>query len=138
MLTVAVRCAQLRMTVALYCRRTLRRAAGSSLEEPVTQRNYYASGAIPPVAPDIAPRAPEGEGVTEYDRGHFLTYARLIDAETGGFDWRESAAVILGLDVERDVLAAQSCWKSHLARAHWIATTGYRLLLIEAGLSEGE
>jgi len=93
---------------------------------------------MPSVAPDIAPRAPAGEGVTDYDRGHFLTYARLIDADTGGFDWRESAAAILGLEVVRDELAARACWDSHLARAHWIATTGYRLLLIEAGLSEGD
>jgi hypothetical protein len=104
----------------------------------VTQQNYYSSGAIPASAPEIAVRAPEDEHVTDYDQRHFLTYARLIDADAGGFDWRESAAAILGLDVERDDLTVRACWDSHLARARWIATTGYQVLLTEARLTDGE
>lgn len=126
------------MKGAPYCRRRLAPHGRIELDEPVTQQNYYASGAIPPAAPEIAARPPQEECVTDYDQRHFLTYARLIDADAGGFDWRTGAATILGLDLVRDELAARACWDSHMTRARWIATSGYALLLKEARLTDGE
>ncbi|HEU4961969.1 MAG TPA: DUF2285 domain-containing protein [Sphingomonas sp.] len=71
--------------------------------------------------------------VTSYDEHHFLTYARLLDAETAGTSWDKAAARILGCDIGRDAEAARRCWDSHLARARWIAAAGYVQLLHEAG-----
>src|SRR3546814_17186734 len=64
--------------------------------------------------------APCDACVTRYDQEHFLTYARLIDAERFGIDWREAASEILLCNVEQDPARTRRCWQSHLARPHWI------------------
>ncbi len=80
--------------------------------------------------------APEGEAVTVYDQQHFLTYARLLDAEREAVDWREAATEILKLDVTHDPDAAERCFRSHLDRAHWIVGPG--LVSIVAGVRQSE
>lgn len=77
--------------------------------------------------------APEIEEITDYDRFHFLTYARLLDAADAGADWRDSAETILGVKRDNDEQAAWRCWESHLARARWITGEGLALA-IEATL----
>lgn len=71
--------------------------------------------------------APEDPVITLYDERHFLTYARLLDAETDGSDWREAAQAILHCDVNADAERALRCWETHLARAHWVITAGVAL-----------
>lgn len=68
----------------------------------------------------ILAEAPNATALTEYDLSHFLTYARLIDAERGGTHWCEAARDILLCAVERDPEGSLRCWESHLARAHWV------------------
>lgn len=77
----------------------------------------------------IADEAPGADSITAYDEAHFVTYLRLLDAETDGADWREAAALILSLDPVADPEQARRCWKSHLQRARWMAKSGYRHLL---------
>lgn len=64
--------------------------------------------------------APDVDQITIYDQCHFLTYARLIDAECAGTEWRSAASEILLCAVERDPEGSRRCWESHLARAHWV------------------
>lgn len=64
--------------------------------------------------------APSGPSLTPYDRAHFLTYARLIDAEREGVDWREAARTILLRASDEPDDATRQCWQSHLERAHAI------------------
>lgn len=64
--------------------------------------------------------APMENMITRYDREHFLTYARLIDAEQAGTDWREAASAILLCNVDRNPEGTLRCWQSHLARAYWV------------------
>ena len=80
------------------------------------------------IPPMIADEAPSADAITTYDEAHFLTYLRLLDAETDGADWREAAKVILGLDPVVDPEHAQRCWESHLRRAMWMAKGGYKNL----------
>ena len=82
----------------------------------------------------IAERAPDGPAMSDYDRVHTLTYARLLDAERDGHDWTDVAAEVLDLDVAADPAGAKSCWQSHLDRAHWIVGEG----LAAAIASDGE
>jgi hypothetical protein len=67
--------------------------------------------------------------ITDYDRAHRLAYLRLLDAAAAHADWREAAAVVLGLDVQADPQAAQRIHEVHLERARWMAVSGYRELL---------
>jgi hypothetical protein len=64
--------------------------------------------------------------VTDYDRAHLQAYLRLLDAAAAHADWREAAALILGLDVDGDPLKARRIHDIHLDRARWMAATGYR------------
>ena len=69
---------------------------------------------------EVLALAPNESGLTIYDESHFLTYARLIDAERAGVRWREAASEILLCDVEGDPAGSRRCWETHLARAHWV------------------
>lgn len=89
---------------------------------------------MPECFPTIADIAAWSDQVTPYDERHFLTYARLLDADAVNADWREVARIVLLLDPETNPAHAHRCWESHLARAKWIATTGYQQLLDNARL----
>ncbi len=79
--------------------------------------------------PTFQDQAPDAPTLTAYDRQHLKTYLRLLDAEADQADWREAAALVLGLDVEADPDRARRMYDSHLARARWMSEHGYRHLL---------
>lgn len=83
----------------------------------------------PPLDPDVADEAPQSPILTGYDKEHFVTYLRLLDAAADDADWREVARVVLHIDPEREPERAHRAWETHLARARWMTTTGYRSLL---------
>lgn len=82
-----------------------------------------------PQSPQVADTAPAEPFLTGYDEQHLVTYLRLLDADAEGADWRESARILLNLDVEKDPERNKRIWASHLARAKWMTETGYRHLL---------
>lgn len=74
-------------------------------------------------------RAPEVSQLTTYDESHLADYLRLLDAADEGADWREVAAVILGIDAATEPHRAKAMHDSHLARARWMTEIGYVHLL---------
>ena len=86
----------------------------------------------PELDPDVDDLAPEGPELTAYDKAHYVTYLRLLDADADNADWREVARIVL----HRDPAATKTraCWESHLARARWMTETGYRKILEEAAV----
>jgi hypothetical protein len=74
-------------------------------------------------------RPPNSDRLTAYDESHLITYIRLLDADAEGADWREAVEIIFGLDPARDPERARIVHESHLARARWMTTAGYRQLL---------
>jgi hypothetical protein len=93
-------------------------------------------GSQNPVIPQVIDEAPGAGEITCYDREHFITYARLLDAEVDHADWREVVRVILRRNPEIEPRRARHCWLSHLERARWIATTGYQQLIARAATSQ--
>ena len=83
--------------------------------------------AVPTTPIDDAP--PLSDSVTDYDRAHLKTYARLLDAADQGADWREVARIVLELDVEYDPDHASRVHDAHLSRARWMTKVGYIDLL---------
>ena len=79
--------------------------------------------------PHVADLAPDVEAITEYDEQHRITYIRLLDADKEGADWREVSLILLEIDSDREPDRARRASQPHLARAKWLAHTGYRLLL---------
>lgn len=81
----------------------------------------------PPFDPDVADVAPTDAALTPYDEQHVATYARLLQAESEGADWREVARIVLHIDPKREPDRAQNAYLSHLQRAKWATEQG-RLL----------
>lgn len=80
---------------------------------------------------DFFDEPPESAVLTTYDREHMKLYLRLLDAATDGADWREAAHILFGLDPDRDPERARRVHDTHLARARWMTTHGYRELVRE-------
>jgi hypothetical protein len=83
----------------------------------------------PPLDPDVADAAPSDCALTVYEEEHIITYLRMLDANAEDADWREVARIVLHLGPEREPDRAQKAFDSHLARAKWMASHDYRLLL---------
>ncbi len=79
--------------------------------------------------PGIADEIPWSNRMTEYDDRHFETYLRLLDADTEGLSKDDMARGILGIDSGAEPQRARKALESHLARARWMTTVGYRYLL---------
>ncbi len=79
--------------------------------------------------PDFAKEPPQAEDITDYDRRHFVTYLRLLDAKAETADWREAVKIIFGIDPTHEPDRAKHVHDSHLARAEWMTQAGYRHLL---------
>lgn len=82
-----------------------------------------------PPDPCVADQAPQNEELTDYDREHFSTYLRLLDADAEGADWAEVARIVLHIDPAGEPERARRAWESHLARAKWMTEHGYQHLL---------
>lgn len=80
----------------------------------------------PPLDPDVADLAPDDPVLTAYDEQHAITYLRLLDADADRADWREVARIVLHIDPAREPERARKAFDSHLARAKWMTTHGYR------------
>jgi len=82
-----------------------------------------------PLNPPCADEAPAGPVLTEYDLEHIVTYLRMMDAYHDAADWRKVSRIVLHFDPDKDHGRARRAYDSHLSRASWMTTTGYKLLL---------
>ena len=85
---------------------------------------------MPTTSTAIDEAPPASEHLTDYDRRHLTTYARLLDAAADEADWREVATVVLGLDPSAEPERCERVYAAHLERARWMTRIGYRDLLI--------
>lgn len=76
---------------------------------------------------------PAAEAPTDYDWAHRICYLRLLDADAEGAAWQDVARTVLNLDPDDDPEHVRAVWSSHLGRAKWMATSGYRAYLGEQG-----
>ena len=79
--------------------------------------------------PPFENRAPADDRITAYDERHFITYLRILDAAEEGADWREVVRIVFGLDATSEPDLARLVHDSHLERARWMTSHGYRHLL---------
>ncbi|RWN61470.1 MAG: hypothetical protein EOR99_31165 [Mesorhizobium sp.] len=64
-----------------------------------------------------------------WDNGPRIRSSSRRDAAAEDADWREVARIVLHIDPEREPERAFGAWETHLARARWMTTNGYRYLL---------
>ncbi|MCP4385549.1 MAG: DUF2285 domain-containing protein [Hyphomicrobiales bacterium] len=72
---------------------------------------------------------PQSAVLTEYDRAHFKLYLHLLDAAAENVDWRQVVSVLFKIDPSDNPERARHIHDTHLARAHWMTTDGYKQLL---------
>ena len=72
---------------------------------------------------------PHSNTVTPYDERHFVTYLRLLDAADEGAEWTEVVQIIFGIDPALEPDRARQFHETHLERARWMTSHGYRHLL---------
>ncbi|WP_080654972.1 DNA -binding domain-containing protein [Bradyrhizobium japonicum] len=84
---------------------------------------------MPPLDPVVSDLAPNEPALTPYDEQHAVTYMRLLDADADNADWREVARLVLNMDPDLEPARARRAFESHLARAKWVTSQGYRHLL---------
>jgi hypothetical protein len=77
----------------------------------------------------VATDVPSVDAITPYDEAHFEMYVRILDANAAGADLGEIAVTILGIDPKIEPERAIRAARSHLRRARWMTTHGYRHLL---------
>lgn len=70
--------------------------------------------------------APSGDVVTDYDRANLQLYIRLLDARSAGASSDDMCRLILEIDPTRDPDSAQKLLESHLERADWMSSVGFR------------
>ncbi|RWE25121.1 DUF2285 domain-containing protein [Mesorhizobium sp. M00.F.Ca.ET.217.01.1.1] len=76
----------------------------------------------------IADQVPWSDSLTTYDKVHFTIYMRFLDAAAEEASYEEMAHLILGIDPQREPERARNAARSHLDRANWMVTTGYKEL----------
>ncbi|MER9402175.1 DUF2285 domain-containing protein [Mesorhizobium sp. M0615] len=76
----------------------------------------------------IADEVHWSDSLTAYDKAHFTTYMRLLDASADNASDEDMAQLILGIDVTREPERARKALRSHVDRANWMVTTGYEEL----------
>ncbi|MER8753679.1 DUF2285 domain-containing protein [Mesorhizobium sp. M1050] len=76
----------------------------------------------------IADEVPWSDSLTSYDREHFTIYLRILDACADKASEEEMANRILGIDPSIEPVRAKKALRSHIDRANWMVTTGYKEL----------
>ena len=71
------------------------------------------------------------------DRLHVIHYVILLDAERENVPWDEVAREALQIDPLTEPARARRAYETHLARAKWMANSGWRQML-RAGSFEGQ
>lgn len=79
--------------------------------------------------PAIEIDVPWLDGLTPYDEAHLALYLRILDAHARGAPLEVIARDLLGIDPGREAERARKAASSHLRRALWMSSYGYRYLL---------
>lgn len=77
----------------------------------------------------IADEPPASDQLTPYDEVHVIHYVILLDAERDKVAWEDVAREALQIDPAKEPTRARRAFETHLARARWMANSGWRQML---------
>ncbi|WP_353728193.1 hypothetical protein [Mesorhizobium sp.] len=78
--------------------------------------------------PGIMEEVPWSDAITVYDKENFTIYMQILDACADNAPIEEMAELILGIDPALEPVRARNAVRSHIDRANWMVTTGYKEL----------
>ena len=84
----------------------------------------------------VADEPPASDQLTGYDVLHIIHYIILLDAERDRVAWEDVAREALLIDPAKEPARARHAYETHLARAKWMANSGWKQMLHE-GQSDG-
>ena len=84
----------------------------------------------------VADEPPASDQLTDYDTLHVIHYVILLDAERDQVAWEDVAREALLIDPAYDPVRARHAYETHLARAKWMANSGWKQML-RAGDTNG-
>ena len=84
----------------------------------------------------IADEPPNSDQLTDYDEVHVIHYVILLDAERDRVAWEDVAREALLIDPDREPARARRAYETHLARARWMANSGWRQMLQADGVND--
>ncbi|AMY03404.1 hypothetical protein A4R29_05170 [Mesorhizobium ciceri biovar biserrulae] len=71
---------------------------------------------------------PWSDSITSYDRQNSTIYLRILDACADNASVEEVAELILDIDPVLEPVRALNAARSHIDRANWMVTSGYKEL----------
>ena len=77
----------------------------------------------------VADEPPASDQLTDYDALHVIHYVILLDAERDQVAWQDVAREALLIDPAKDPVRARQTYETHLARAKWMANSGWKQML---------
>ncbi|MER8403540.1 hypothetical protein NKH16_02110 [Mesorhizobium sp. M1307] len=81
--------------------------------------------------PGLLEEVPWSDSITVYDKDNFTIYMRILDACADNASEEEMAKLILGIDPLLEPVRARKAVRSHIDRANWMVTTGYKELFAD-------
>ncbi|MER9702658.1 hypothetical protein NKJ10_00150 [Mesorhizobium sp. M0204] len=78
--------------------------------------------------PGLLEKVPWSDTITVYDKDNFTIYLQILDACADNASEEEMAHRILGIDPSIEPVRARKALRSHIGRAYWMVTTGYKEL----------
>ena len=79
----------------------------------------------------VADEPPASDQLTDYDALHVIHYIILLDAERDRVAWEDVAREALLIDPAKEPARARHAFETHLARAKWMANSGWKQMLHE-------
>jgi hypothetical protein len=80
------------------------------------------------MTPEVREDIPWADTLTNYDNAHFTIYLQLLNASADHATDDEMARLVLGIDPSQEPERARKTLQSHLDRANWLMTSGYKEL----------
>jgi hypothetical protein len=80
------------------------------------------------MTPEVREDIPWADTLTDYDNAHFTIYLQLLNASADHATDDEMARLVLGIDPSQEPERARKTLRSHLDRANWLMTSGYKEL----------
>ena len=84
---------------------------------------------MPRLDAPIADEPPNSDQLTDYDEVHVIHYVILLDAERDRVAWEDVAREALLINPDQEPARARRAYETHLARARWMANSGWRQML---------
>lgn len=103
-------------------------AVAAYLTTEYTLQKIVSRSTVPMLMQEFLESPPNSVRITAYDRKCFKLYLELLEADNACDHWEIAYKSAFGADPAADEARCRSQYDSHLTRARWMSSDGFRLL----------